>query len=69
MIWEDYTIESDKITLTRQEIEEARDHYLKVADKLKPKKGQQTTDNRYMFYLGKADVLIDTLKMFDSLGI
>ena len=67
MVWQDYTIEGEKITLTRQEIQEARDHYCKVADKFKPKKESETLDPRYMLYLGKADVLTDMLKMYEPL--
>ena len=67
MVWQDYTIEDEKITLTRQEIQEARDHYCKVADKFKPKKKDEALDHRYMFYLGKAEVLTDILKMFEPL--
>ena len=66
MVWQDYTIDGEKITLTRQEIQEARDHYCKVADKFKPKKNGKT-DIRYGLYLGKVDVLNDILKMFESL--
>ena len=66
MIWQDYTIDGEKITLTRQEIQEARNHYCKVADKFKPKKGGKT-DIRYGLYLGKADAMSDMLKMFEPL--
>ena len=67
MVWQDYKIDGEKITLTRQEIQEARDHYCKVADKFKPKKKDEHVDFRYAFYLGKADVLTDLLKMYEPL--
>jgi hypothetical protein len=53
--------------LTKQEIQEAKNHYCKVADKFKPKKKDTILDPRYMLYIGKADVLIDILKMFEPL--
>ena len=67
MVWQDYKIEGDSITLTKQKIQEAKNHYCKVADKFKPKKNDTTLDPRYMLYIGKADVLIDILKMFEPL--
>lgn len=63
MTLKDYTIEGDKITLTRQEIQGARDHFSKEAEKY------LNTDSTclYMYYQGKANVLTDILKMFESL--
>jgi len=66
MVWHDCTIDGDKITLTRQEIEELRDHYCKAADKYKPKKKDKSLDPSFMLYLGKSDVLTELLKMFDD---
>ncbi len=66
MVWQNYTIDGEKITLTRQELIEARDHYCKVADKFKPKKNGKV-DIRYGMFLGKADALTDILKMFEPL--
>lgn len=66
MILQDYSIEGDSITITKQELQEARDHYCKVADKFKPRKNKGF-DYRYALYLGKAGVLTDILKMFEPL--
>ena len=60
-------IDGDKITFTKQEIQEAREHYCRVADEFKPEKLDEAFDFRYPFYLGKAEVLTDILKMYESL--
>lgn len=67
MVWQDYKIEGDKITLTKQEIQEAFEHFCKVADKFKPNRLDKAYDFRYPLYLGKAEILRDTLKMFEPL--
>ena len=67
MVYEDYKIEGDKITLTKKELEECCRHYCKVGDKFKPKKGDEKFNFEYPFYLGKADALTDILKMFEPL--
>ena len=69
MVWQDYKIDSDKITLTRQEIQEARDHYCKVSGMFMPRNDDADTDFRYGYYVGKADVLTDMLKMFEPLEL
>jgi hypothetical protein len=69
MTFENYKIEGDSITLDKKELEEIRDHYCKVADKFKPKKGAEKFDFRYPFYLGKADIVVDILKMFEPLEL
>lgn len=66
MVFQDYKIDGDSITLTKQELQEARDHFCKVADKFKPRKGKYT-DLRYTLYLGKAEVLNDILKLFEPI--
>lgn len=66
MILQDYKIDGDSITITKQELQEARDHFCKAADKFKPRKNKEF-DYRYSLYLGKADVLNDILKMFEPL--
>ena len=66
MILQDYKIDGDSITITKQELEEARDHFCKVADKFKPRKNKEL-DYRYALYLGKAAVLTDILKMFEPI--
>lgn len=66
MVFQDYKIEGNKITLTKEELQEARDHFCKVADKFKPRKGKDA-DLRYTLYLGKAAILTDMLKMFEPI--
>lgn len=66
MILEDYKIDGNDITITKKELQEAKEHYCKVADKFKPKPKREV-DMRYYFYLGKADILNDILKMFEPL--
>lgn len=69
MVFENYKIEGDSITLNKKELEEIRDHYCKVADKFKPKKNDEKFDFKYPFYIGKADVCIDLLKHFETLEL
>lgn len=66
MILQDCKIDGDSITITKKELQEARDHYYKVADKFKPRKNKEP-DYRYALYLGKAAVLTDILKMFEPI--
>ena len=66
MILQDYTIDGDSITITKQELEEFRNHYCEVADKFRPRKNKEP-DYRYTLYLGKAAVLTDILKMFEPI--
>lgn len=66
MIFQDYKIEDNKITFTKEELQEARDHFHKVADKFKPRRNQEW-DIRYALYLGKAAILTDMLKMFEPI--
>ena len=65
MTFENYKIQDDSITLDKKELEEIRDHYCKVADMFKPKKKDDKLDFRYPFFIGKADVVVDILKMFE----
>lgn len=69
MIYENYKIDGDSITLNKKELEEIRDHYCKVADKFKPKgkDGKSKNPILYGMYLGKADAIVDILKMFEPL--
>jgi len=69
MVFKNYKIEGDSITLNKKELEEIRDHYCKVADKFKPKKGDEKFDFKYPFYIGKADIVVDILKMFEPLEL
>ena len=41
MVFKNYKIEGESITLNKKELEEIRDHYCKVADKFKPKKNDE----------------------------
>lgn len=66
MILQDYKIDGDSITITKQELQEAYEHFCKVADKFKPKRNQEW-DVRYALYLGKCAILRDILKMFEPL--
>ena len=51
----------ETITITKEALEEWRDHYLKVADKSKKE------PFKWGLYVDKADVLIDLLKHFEDL--
>lgn len=67
MVFQNYKIEGDSITITKQELQEARDHFCKVADKFKLKPKSKGVDPRYTLYLGKAAILTDILKMFEPI--
>ncbi len=67
MVFQDYKIEDNKITLTKEELQEAYEHFCKVADKFKLRKNMQEPDYRYALYLGKAAVLTDILKLFEPI--
>lgn len=64
MVFQEVEIKGDTITLKKKELERAAEHYFEMADKFKPKPGADRDDYRRWFYLGKADSLIDILKMF-----
>lgn len=66
MVFQDYKIEGNKITLTKEELQEAYEHFCKVADKFKPQKNREM-DMRYALYLGKCGILRDMLKMFEPI--
>lgn len=66
MVFQDYKIEGNKITFTKEELQEAYEHFCKVADKFKPRKNKDW-DFRYSYYLGKAVILRDMLKMFEPI--
>lgn len=63
----EYKIENEGIWVKKETLEELRDHYCDVADKCKNSflKGEDTF--KYPFYIGKADICKDLLKMFESL--
>lgn len=63
MTLHDYKIEGDYIKISKKELEECRDHYHKLA-----KHHKENRDSfRQPFYLGKRDVCIEILEMFESL--
>lgn len=66
---DEYRIENDGIWISKKALEECRDHYCNVADKLKPKPNRQDFDFLYPYYLSKADVCIDLLKHFEMLEL
>ena len=64
---DEYRIEDDGIWISKQVLEQFRDHYNGVADKQKRKFVKGEDNFRYPFYLGKAEVCTDLLKMFEPL--
>lgn len=67
MVLQDYKIDDNKIIITKEELQEIKEHYLNVADKYKHKNNNDVIDVRYSYYIGKAAVLIDILKMFEPI--
>lgn len=55
------------IWISRKVLEDWREHYYKVADKEKHKYKHGNNTFRYPFYVGKAEVLTDLIKMFYDL--
>ena len=63
MDWRCSKVNGDTITISKKDLEEARDHYRKISDRY-------DADNILGFYYtGKADVLIDLLKQFEPLEL
>ena len=60
---EEYRIEDEGIWVSRKALEEWRDHYFNNA--LDRELSEQ--DEKQMFYLGKHEVIVDMLKMFEPL--
>ena len=60
MVLQDYKIDGDYIKVSKAELEQLRDHYDAEANR----RGRGKIG---WFYLGKRDVLIDMLKMFEPL--
>ena len=60
MVLKDYKIEGDCIKISKAELEKWRDHYTNEAET----RGRGKIG---WFYLGKREVLIDMLKMFEPL--
>ncbi len=59
----EYEITNDAITIKKEVLEQLRDHYYNVA--LDMELSEQ--DEKQMFYLGKHEVIVNLLKMFESL--
>lgn len=60
MVLQNYEIDGDNIIITKAELEKWRDHYQDEANT----RGRGKIG---WFYLGKREVLIDMLKMFEHL--
>lgn len=60
MVLQNYEVDGDNIIITKDELEKWRDHYQKEANT----KGRGKIG---WFYLGKREVIIDILKMFEPL--
>ena len=59
----EYEITDDAITIKKKVLEQWRDHYFNNA--LDMELSEQ--DKKQMFYLGKHEVIVDLLKMFEPL--
>lgn len=64
---EEYKIENNGIWIPKKVLRQLRDHYCKVSDKGKKEFFDNKDNFKMPFYLGKADVYKDLLKMFESL--
>lgn len=60
MVLQNIEIDGDNIIITKSELERWRDHYQEVANR----RGRGKIG---WFYLGKREVMIDILKMFEPL--
>ena len=63
MVLQDYKIDGEYICISKKELEEHRDHYHMLAQHHK----ENRDSFRQSFYLGKRDVCIDILKIFEQL--
>lgn len=64
---DDYKIEGEGIWLSKELLENYKRHYMNVAEGNRDKWKKNEDTFRYPFYLGKVEVLIDILKMFEPL--
>lgn len=60
MVLQDYKIDGNYICISKEDLEKWRDHYQEVANT----RGRGKIG---WFYLGKREVIIDMLKMFEQL--
>ena len=56
----EYEINEDSITIKKEILEQWRDHYLEVSK-------SESREQLSLLYLGKHDVIVDILKMFEPL--
>lgn len=56
----EYEINEDSITIKKEVLEQWRDHYLEVSK-------SESREQLSLLYLGKHDVIVDILKMFEPL--
>lgn len=56
----EYEINEDSITIKKEILEQWRDHYLEVSK-------SESREQLSLLYLGKHDVIVDFLKMFEPL--
>mgnify|MGYP003305810951 FL=1 len=62
MVLQDYKIDGDYIKVSKKELEQLRDHYMNVASRYATK-----DMHRWWYYMGKREICIDMLKMFEPL--
>lgn len=60
MVLQDYKIDGDYIKVSKAELEQLRDHYGSVAS---------VDMHRWWYYMGKREICIDMLKMFEPLEV
>jgi hypothetical protein len=63
MVLKDYKINGDDIKITKSELEQLREHYWKLSNHHK----ENRDSFRQAFYIGKHDIIVDILKMFENL--
>ena len=56
----EYEINEDSITIKKEILEQWRDHYLEASK-------SESREQLSLLYLGKHDVIVDILKMFEPL--
>ena len=56
----EYEVNEDSITIKKEVLEQWRDHYLEVSK-------SESREQLSLLYLGKHDVIVDILKMFEPL--
>lgn len=63
----DYRIEGEGIWLSKKLLEDYKAHYLNVAEGNRDSWKKNKDTFRFPFFVGKVEVLIDILKMFEPL--